>query len=88
MYIEAEDKITLEKKREITFVQVSKVLGIIYHSKSGKTKLKWRSSGNGFGIVTGNASIQSLVNLVVSKIIDESYTSHIETKRKDYSDSD
>ena len=41
IYIEAADKVTLKKIREMTFVNVREILGIIYSSKSGNTQLKW-----------------------------------------------
>jgi len=42
IYVEAADKVTLKKIRDITFVNARDVLGIIYNSKSGNTSLKWR----------------------------------------------
>ena len=42
IYVEAADKVTLKKVRDITFVNARDVLGIIYNSKSGNTALKWR----------------------------------------------
>lgn len=74
MYVEAEDKQTIQKVGEITFVQVSEVLGIIYNSKSGKTRLKWRSLRNHLGKLTGEASSNALVNLFASGVLNESYT--------------
>lgn len=73
MYVEAEDKFTVKKIKEITFVQVSKILGIIYTSKSGNTKLKWRSISDCIGRLTGNASTYALINLFTSRTLDESY---------------
>ncbi|MEW5840922.1 MAG: hypothetical protein AB1753_07955, partial [Thermoproteota archaeon] len=35
IYIEAADKVTLKKIREMTFVNAKEILGIIYSSKSG-----------------------------------------------------
>jgi len=40
IYVEAADKLTIKKIREITFVNARDVLGIIYNSKSGNTSLK------------------------------------------------
>jgi len=74
MYVEAEDKQTIQRVGEITFVQVSEVLGIIYNSKSGKTRLKWRSLKDYLGKLTGEASSNALVNLFASGALDESYT--------------
>ena len=42
IYIEAVDKVTLKRIREMTFVNAKEILGIIYSSKSGNTQLKWR----------------------------------------------
>ena len=42
IYVEAADKVTLKKIRDITFMNAKDVLGIIYNSKSGNTSLKWR----------------------------------------------
>ena len=39
IYVEAADKVTLKKIRDITFVNARDVLGIIYNSKSGNTSL-------------------------------------------------
>ena len=44
IYIEAVDKVTLKKIREMTFVNAKEVLGIIYSSKTGNTNLKWRQT--------------------------------------------
>ena len=43
IYVEAADKVTLKKIRDMTFVNARDILGIIYNSKSGNTSLKWRS---------------------------------------------
>ena len=71
IYIEAADKVTLKKERDITFINVRDVLGIIYKSKSGSTNLKWRQIRG--GKVTGEASTNSLVNLITAKVIDQEY---------------
>ncbi len=73
MYIEAEDKQTLQAIGEITFVRVSEVLGVIYNSKSGHTKLKWRNLKEGLGRLTGEASNNTLVNLYAVGALDRSY---------------
>ena len=44
IYIEAADKVTLKKIREMTFVNAKEILGIIYSSKSGNTQLRWRQT--------------------------------------------
>ena len=69
IYVEAADKVTLKKIRDITFVNARDVLGIIYNSKSGKTSLKWRQIKRNNGKVVGKASSNSLVNLAQSGVI-------------------
>lgn len=69
IYVEAADKVTLKKIREITFVNAKDILGIIYTSKTGNTELKWRQIRHNNGKVSGNASSNSLVNLTQSGVI-------------------
>jgi len=69
IYVEAADKVTLKKIREITFVNARDVLGIIYTSKSGNTSLKWRQIRRHSGKVTGDASSNSLVNLAQAGVL-------------------
>lgn len=69
IYVEAADKVTLKKIRNITFVNARDVLGIIYKSKSGNTDLKWRQLRRFNGRVTGEASSNSLANLSESGVI-------------------
>jgi len=69
IYVEAADKVTLKRIREITFVNARDVLGIIYTSKSGNTHLKWRQIRRHGGKVTGEASSNSLVNLAQAGVI-------------------
>ena len=69
IYVEAADKVTLKKIREITFVNAKDVLGVIYSSKSGHTSLKWRQTRKNTGKVTGEASSNSLVNLAEGGVI-------------------
>src|ERR1700730_1257693 len=69
IYIEAADKVTLKKIRDITFINAQDILGIIYTSKSGNTKLKWRQTRGPIGRLTGDASTNSLVNLSMARII-------------------
>ena len=73
MYAEAEDKQTIQTIGEITFVRVSEVLGIIYNSKSGRTRLKWRNAKDSLGKLTGEASSNTLVNLFAAGALDKSY---------------
>ena len=69
IYVEAADKVTQKKIREITFVNAKDVLGVIYSSKSGNTSLKWRQTRKNAGKVTGEASSNSLVNLAEGGVI-------------------
>ena len=69
IYVEAADKVTLKKIRDITFVNARDVLGIIYNSKSGNTSLTWRQIRRNNGKVVGQASSNSLVNLAQSGVI-------------------
>ncbi len=73
IYIEAADKVTLKKIRDITFVNANEVLGIIYTSKSGNSKLKWRQMAGPTGRVTGDASQHSLVNLSMARVVSPEY---------------
>ncbi len=69
VYVEAADKVTLKKIRDITFVNARDILGIIYNSKSGNTSLKWRQLRRDNGKVTGEASANSLTNLAESGVL-------------------
>ena len=77
IYIEAADKVSLRKIRDITFVNARDILGIIYVSKSGNTKLKWRESRGGTGKLTGEASTNSLVNLFSARVLSKEYTDQL-----------
>ena len=69
IYVEAADKVTLKKIRDITFMNARDVLGIIYNSKSGNTSLKWRQIRRMEGKVTGEASPNSLTNLAEAGVL-------------------
>ena len=73
IYIEAVDKVTLKKIREMTFVNAKEILGIIYSSKSGNTQLKWRQTRKKSGRVQGVASANALVNLVESGVLTQEW---------------
>jgi hypothetical protein len=73
IYIEAADKVTLKKIREMTFVNAKEILGIIYSSKSGNTQLKWRQTRRRLGKVQGFASPNALVNLVESGVLTQEW---------------
>ena len=59
----------MKKIRDIQFVKVNDVLGILYSSKSGNTKLKWRQIAGRVGKLSGEASLNALVNLIEAGII-------------------
>lgn len=80
MYVEAEDKVTLDRVQDITFVEVSSVLGIIYNSKSGHTQLKWRHVKGDQGRLTGDASTNTLVNLYEAGALDRSFVRTIASR--------
>ena len=69
IYVEAADKVTLKKIRDIKFLNAKDVLGIIYNSKSGNTSLKWRQIRRMEGKVTGEASPNSLTNLAEAGVL-------------------
>src|SRR5438552_19057251 len=73
IYVEAADKVTLKKIRDMTFVNAKEVLGIIYSSKSGNTNLKWRQTRRRSGKVHGDASANALVNLVESGVLTQEW---------------
>ena len=73
MYVEAEDKVTLNRVNDITFAQVTDVLGIIYNSKSGHTQLKWRHIKGELGRLSGEASTNTMVNLYEAGALDRSF---------------
>lgn len=73
MYVEAEDKESLEQIRDIKFTRVSNVLGIIYNSKSGRTHLKWRHFKGTLGRLAGEASTNTIVNLSTAGALKREY---------------
>ncbi|MDG6928501.1 MAG: hypothetical protein JRN39_04150 [Nitrososphaerota archaeon] len=73
IYVEAVDKSSLTKMRDITFVNAREVLGIIYESKSGNTKLKWRMTADDNGRVVGVASANALTNLINARVVSQDY---------------
>ena len=77
IYIETVDKVSLKKIRDITFVNANDVLGIIYTSKSGHSKLKWRQVQGPMGRISGDASNNSLVNLSMARIITPEYVEEL-----------
>lgn len=83
IYVEAADKVTLKKIRDITFVNARDVLGIIYSSKSGNTSLKWRQIKRFNGKVTGEASSNSLVNLAEGGVLTLTWVENYIKKKKE-----
>jgi hypothetical protein len=73
IYVEAADKVTLKKIRDITFVNARDVLGIIYVSNSGNSRLKWRQIRGNIGKVTGEASANSIASLIASGALSKEY---------------
>ena len=80
IYIEAADKVTLKKIRDISFVNANDVLGIIYKSKSGHSKLNWRQLRGPMGRVTGDASDNSLGNLAMARVISPEYMEELASR--------
>ncbi|MDE1726139.1 MAG: hypothetical protein KGH89_02605 [Thaumarchaeota archaeon] len=81
IYVEAADKVTLKKIRDMTFVNAKEVLGIIYSSKSGNTNLKWRQIRRIMGKVTGEASTNTLVNLTEAGVITQEWVQNYLRKK-------
>jgi len=73
IYVEAADKVTLKKIRDITFVNARDVLGIIYVSNSGNSRLKWRQIRGKIGKITGEASANSIASLIASGALPKEY---------------
>src|SRR2546428_5452531 len=63
IYVEAADKVTLKKIRDMTFVNAKEVLGIIYSSKSGNTNLKCHQLERISGKETAKPSTNTQENL-------------------------
>src|SRR5437867_4738182 len=87
IYIEAADKVTLKKIREMTFVNAKEILGIIYSSKSGNTQLKWRQTRRKSGKVQGDASANALVNLVESGVLTQEWVDNFLRSAQDNEES-
>jgi hypothetical protein len=77
IYVEATDKASLKKLRDISFVDARDVLGVIYESKSGNTKLRWRQTRGSSGRVTGVASANALTNLINSGVVTLEYVEEV-----------
>jgi len=83
IYIEAADKVTLKRIRDITFVNANEVLGIIYKSKSGHSLLKWRHIEHEMGRVTGDASHNSMVNLSMARVLSPEYVEELARRERE-----
>lgn len=81
VYVEAEDKVTVERIGPIEFVKVKNPAGAVYNSQSGSTKLRWERKTEDKGRLTGEASIHSILNLVDVGIISESQWKKEEPKK-------
>jgi hypothetical protein len=88
IYVEAADKVTLKKIRDITFVNARDILGVIYNSKSGNTSLKWRQLRRNNGKVVGEASANSLTNLAESGVITLDWVENYLKKKAEEAKSD
>jgi len=77
IYVEALSKLDLGVIREIKFVKAFEVLGVIYNSKSGNTSLIWRQIRGAVGKVTGEASPNSIVNLIEAGALPKSYVKKV-----------
>ena len=87
IYVEAADKVTLKKIRDVTFVNGRDVLGIIYNSKSGNTSLKWRQVRKNNGKVSGDASANSITNLSETGVITPDWVeSYLKKKAQEVKD--
>ncbi|GBC68505.1 hypothetical protein HRbin01_00188 [archaeon HR01] len=73
IYVEAASKIELKQMRDVKFVKVADVLGVIYRSKSGNTDLRWRQTRGNFGRLVGEASPNSVVNLLEAGILGKDF---------------
>lgn len=70
IYIEAGNKVDVERVNDIVIVKVEDVYGVQYTSKSGRTKLIWSQVYKDLGKLVGNASGNTLVNLLSCGIRD------------------
>lgn len=77
IYVEALSKLDLGTIRDIKFVKAFEVLGVIYSSKSGNTNLIWRQVKGNIGKITGEASPNSIVNLIEAGALPKSYVKKV-----------
>lgn len=77
IYVEALSKLDLGTIRDIKFVKAFEVLGVIYSSKSGNTNLIWRQVRGTIGKITGEASPNSIVNLIEAGVLPKSYVKKV-----------
>lgn len=77
IYVEAASKIELARIRDIGFVKAADVLGVIYKSRSGNTRLTWRQVRGSLGRLKGEVSANSLVNLLEARILTKEYVEEV-----------
>ena len=68
IHVEAEDKKDLRVINDVVFVSAKNPMGIIYESKSGRSKLKWRQISESIGKLEGEITVNTLVNLITARI--------------------
>lgn len=68
IYIEADEKREIDRIRNLVFVEAKNVYGILYNSKSGNTRLIWKQIYKDLGKLSGEASGNTIVNLLESGI--------------------
>lgn len=73
IHVEAVSKIELATIRNIRFMRVAEVLGVIYRSKSGNTDLVWRQIKGVIGKVVGEASPNSIVNMIEAGVLSRKF---------------
>ncbi|MEM0056884.1 MAG: hypothetical protein QXH96_00150 [Candidatus Geothermarchaeota archaeon] len=70
IYIEAGNKVDVEKVNDVVIVKVEDVYAVQYTSKSGRTRLIWSQVYKDLGKLVGVASGNTLVNLLSCGIRD------------------
>ncbi len=68
--IEAKYKELLGIIKNVKFIKANEILKIVYNSKSGRTKLTWVRIKNDYGKLIGEASINSVINLILAGVIE------------------
>jgi len=68
--IEAKYKELLGVVKGIKFIKAKEILRIVYNSKSGRTKLTLVRIKNDNGKLIGEASVNSIINLVLAGVVE------------------